>query len=82
MVGHGRHERHGLHRVLLSWGAASDDVGVARYRVYRNGRLVRAATVRSYTDRAVSRGRTYRYAVRAVDAAGNVGAARAATVKT
>ena len=68
--------------MVLSWGAATDDVGVVRYRVYRNGRLVGAATVRSYVDRAISRGRTYRYAVRAVDAAGNVGAARAVTVRT
>jgi hypothetical protein len=68
--------------VLLSWRAASDDVGVVGYRIYRNGRLLRSLVRRSYTDRAVSRQRTYRYAVRPYDAAGNLGPARAVTVKT
>jgi chitinase len=69
-------------RVLLTWGPASDNVGVAGYRVYRNGRLVKSLTRRSYADRAIRRGRTYRYAVRAYDAAGNRGPARTAAVTT
>jgi chitinase len=68
--------------VLLSWSAATDDVGVAGYRLYRNGKLLRTPTRPSYTDRAVFRGRTYRYAVRAYDAAGNLGPARAIAVRT
>jgi chitinase len=69
-------------RVVVSWSAATDDVGVAGYRVYRNGRLLASLGRRSLTDRAIARGRTYRYAVRAYDAAGNVGAARAVTIRT
>jgi chitinase len=69
-------------RVVLSWSAATDDVGVAGYRVSRNGKLLKSTAGRAYTDRAVSRGRTYRYAVRPYDAAGNLGPARAITVRT
>ena len=69
-------------RVRVTWASASDDVGVVGYRLYRNGRLVRSMTTRSYVDRAVSQTRMYRYAVRAYDAAGNLGPGRAVTVKT
>jgi hypothetical protein len=69
-------------RVVLSWGAARDDVGVAGYRIYRNRKLLGSVTRRSFVDRAVSPRRTYRYAVRAFDAAGKLGAAVTATVKT
>ncbi|HEV7186500.1 MAG TPA: DNRLRE domain-containing protein [Blastococcus sp.] len=61
--------------VPLSWSASTDNVGVAGYRVYRNGAStpVNASPVTStsYTDSAVTAGTTYTYAVSAVDAAGN-----------
>jgi chitodextrinase len=65
--------------VRLTWNAATDNVGVTGYRVYRNGALLASPAATSYTDYAVSRKTTYRYAVRALDAAGNVGA-QSATV--
>ena len=64
----------GPHRVRLTWSVAADNVAVTGYRVYRNGVLFASTTTASYTDYAVSRKTTYRYAVRALDAAGNLGA--------
>ena len=69
--------------VELSWGQASDNVGVAGYEVFRCGGAVctdfsRVAQVEGtstgYTDKGVAAGSTYSYRVRAVDAAGNSGA--------
>jgi hypothetical protein len=58
-------------RVGLSWTAATDDVGVAGYRLFRDGSLVKATTDTSWTDTAVTAGVTYSYRVEAYDAAGN-----------
>jgi hypothetical protein len=68
-------------KVKLDWTAATDNVGVSEYRVYRSttpgftpGASTRIARVKSgttYTDSGVAAG-TYQYLVRAVDAAGNL----------
>jgi hypothetical protein len=68
--------------VSLAWGAASDNVGVTAYNVYRGSvsgfvpavanRVGQVAGL-SFTDSGVAPG-TYFYAVRAQDAAGNEGA--------
>lgn len=60
-------------RVVLLWSPASDNVGVAGYRVYRNGAVVATVTSTTYTDMAVARSTTYTYSVAAYDAAGNAG---------
>ena len=44
--------------------------------------LVATVTETSYADTAVQSARTYAYAVRALDAAGNLGPAGAVTIKT
>ena len=61
--------------VALSWSASSDDVGVAGYRVLRDGVQVATPTGTSFADSGRTNGTTYSYAVKAVDAAGNVSAA-------
>jgi fibronectin type 3 domain-containing protein len=58
-------------RIALAWPASSDDVAVAAYEVLRDGALLATASGTSYTDTAVQSGRSYSYAVRALDAAGN-----------
>jgi hypothetical protein len=58
-------------QVTLSWRAATDNVGVAGYRVYRNGALVGSTAGLSYQDVGLSPNTTYLYAVSAYDAAGN-----------
>jgi chitodextrinase len=59
-------------QVSLSWTAATDDVGVTGYRVFRNGVLLGTSATTSYTDATVTGSTSYSYTVRAVDAAGNV----------
>jgi hypothetical protein len=61
--------------VALSWGAASDNVSVAGYRVYRAGLQVGTTGGTTYTDSAPPTGLSVSYTVRAYDAAGNLGAA-------
>lgn len=61
------------HRIDLSWSPARDAVGVAGYRIYRDGGTGELATVTAttYSDTRVVPGTIYAYAVRAFDAAGN-----------
>src|SRR5205085_9162728 len=67
-------------RVELAWGAATDDVGVTGYDVVRDGAVVAIVPGTSWTDTAVAAAQTHTYAVRARDAAGNVGPSVSATV--
>jgi chitinase len=60
-------------RVTLTWGGATDNVGVAGYRVFRNGVQIVQVSALSFRD-APGTG-TFSYTVKAVDAAGNVGPA-------
>ena len=68
-------------RIDLNWTAATDNVGVTGYRVERcqgagcgDFAEVAQPTGTSYSDTGLSAGITYRYRVRARDAAGNLGA--------
>ena len=58
-------------QVGLSWTASTDNVGVLRYDVLRDGAVVATAAGTTFTDTTVAPGTTYTYAVRAYDAAGN-----------
>lgn len=58
----------------LKWVASTDNVGVTAYRIYRDGVHVGAVSGLQYSDDGLLPSRTYRYAVAAVDAAGNVSA--------
>ena len=57
--------------VGLSWAAATDNVGVTHYDVFRDGTDLGSVTGTSYTDSTVSPLTTYTYSVTAYDAAGN-----------
>lgn len=59
----------------LSWSAATDDVAVVSYRVYRDGVQSGAApSGTTVTETGLNVGTTYSYTVDALDAAGNVSA--------
>ena len=67
-------------RVELSWGAATDEDGIAGYELERcqgagctDFAQIATPTATSYTDTQVSPGGSYSYRVRAVDATGNQG---------
>ena len=69
-------------QINLSWNAATDNVGVAGYRVSRGGSVITTTTGTTYSDTGVAPQTTYTYSVAAFDAAGNVSAGSAAASAT
>jgi len=65
----------------LTWTAATDNVGVTGYVVYRGTTVVArpAASARSYNVTGLRRGTRYTFSVAARDAAGNIGPSRSVT---
>jgi hypothetical protein len=70
--------------VQLSWAAATDNVGIAGYTVYRNGPVLgtTGASTLAYSDNTVAPNTPYSYTVDAFDAAGNHSAKSAAASLT
>ncbi|WP_188189298.1 GH12 family glycosyl hydrolase domain-containing protein [Nonomuraea sp. SYSU D8015] len=70
----------------LSWGASTDNVGVTGYDVLRatgdSFTVVGSSATTSFTDTGLSPATTYRYRVRARDAAGNLSPESAAVTVT
>ena len=69
-------------QINLSWNAATDNVGVAGYTVYRNGSPVGPAMSTAYQDTGLSVNTTYSYTVSAYDAAWNASAQSASVFAT
>jgi chitodextrinase len=69
-------------QVDLSWSAATDNVGVAGYGVYRDGQLIATVPTTVYSDTTASPSTTYSYAVDAFDAANNRSALSAPAIVT
>lgn len=70
--------------VALAWGAATDNVAVASYRIARNGTALAtvAAGTLSFADTGTKAGASYTYTVTAVDTSGNAGPAASVAVST
>ena len=66
----------------LAWSAASDNVGVAGYRVVLDGATVATTTSRSHTYSGLACGTEYTVGVSAYDAAGNTSAVATAPART
>ena len=62
----------GSGQISLAWNASTDNVGVSRYNISRNGAPIGTATSTSFVDGTVIAGTTYSYTVTAQDGAGNV----------
>ncbi len=58
-------------QINLFWTTSTDNVGVAGYRVYRNGTQIATTATTTYTDTGLLPSTTYTYGVAAYDAAGN-----------
>jgi len=58
-------------RIDLMWTASTDNMGVAGYKVYRDGKEIAITTDTFYSDTGLSAGTFYQYYVIAYDAAGN-----------
>jgi chitodextrinase len=70
----------GAGSVNLTWSASTDNVGVTAYRIERcqgatctNYAQIATSTSTSFSSTGLAAGTTYRYRVRASDAAGNLG---------
>jgi chitodextrinase len=69
--------------IAIAWDIASDNVGVAGYKVFRNGAFVADVTAgTSFTFTGLTCGTSYLLEVSAFDAAGNVGARGSLTAST
>lgn len=60
-----------VHDMVLTWSASSDDVGVTRYRVWRDGAIVGSSVDTRFVDQTVTDTALHAYQVTARDAAGN-----------
>lgn len=63
-------------QIRVDWGASTDDVGVAGYRVYDNGVQVSGnipSNVFTFTHSGLTAETAHQYTVRGYDAAGNLG---------
>ncbi len=58
-------------QINLSWSPSTDGVGVAGYKVYRNGTYLKTATTAAASDTGLSPSTNYCYTVSAYDAAWN-----------
>jgi chitodextrinase len=69
----------GSKSIKLTWNAATDNVTVTGYRIYRGTMLIAtvSGTTLTYTDTGLTSGTTYSYTVVAIDAAGNQSVATA-----
>ena len=62
----------GTRRIVLTWSASTDNVGVANYYLFRgNSKYRLLGPVTTYTDTGLTAGTKYTYKVYALDAAAN-----------
>jgi chitodextrinase len=73
-----------LSQINLTWTASTDNIGVTGYRVFRNGLALvdLPGSATRYENRGLSASTTYIYALRALDAAGNISGLSAAASAT
>lgn len=57
--------------VKLTWSASSDNVGVTGYEIYQNGDMIGKVSTAYVTIDGLSEDTSYRYYIKAYDAAGN-----------
>jgi chitodextrinase len=69
--------------INLSWSPSTDNVGVAGYKIFRDGVQVGTSTTTSFTSTGLTQNTSYSFTVAAYDAAGNTSAqSTAASFKT
>jgi len=75
---------HTTKSVSFSWEAATDNIAVYQYEIYRDSELIKtlAYTETSYVDTNLEENSTYTYSVYALDRAGNKSEAAAARLST
>jgi hypothetical protein len=73
-----------LTSISLSWTASTDNIGVANYKLSRNGSLISTlgSSSLTYTDTGLANTTSYTYSIVAIDAAGNASAAATVSAQT
>ncbi len=61
----------GTSQIALDWADSTDNLGVAGYRLFRDGTLLTTATDSHYLDSGLAPGSSHVYQVRALDSSGN-----------
>jgi len=61
-------------KINLSWTVSTDNIGVAGYRIYRDGTLIATQSGTTYSDTVLTAATTYSYTVQAYDFEGNTSA--------
>jgi lysophospholipase L1-like esterase/chitodextrinase len=69
-------------QINLSWNASTDNVGVAGYRVFRNGVALATTSSTAYQDGGLAADMSYYYSVQAYDSASNQSSISAAVSAT
>jgi chitodextrinase len=69
-------------RISVAWTASTDNVQVAGYKIFRNGKLIAIPGSSPYVDEMIFPNVTYTYMVAAYDAAGNTSAQSASSTVT
>lgn len=69
-------------QIDLSWTPSTDDVGVAGYKMYRNGSEIGTSPTASFSDTGLSPSTTYTYTARAIDVALHLSNASSAATAT
>ncbi|MDF9507275.1 M60 family metallopeptidase [Bacillus cereus] len=57
--------------VELKWNPSTDNIGVKEYQVLRDGQLIQTVQGTTFIDQNLTANKEYKYAVKAIDAAGN-----------
>ncbi|ABS22462.1 MULTISPECIES: lytic polysaccharide monooxygenase [Bacillus cereus group] len=71
------------HSIGLKWDAASDNIGVKEYQVFRNGKSIGSVFGTTFTDTKLQTNTEYVYTIKAIDVAGNMSEeSQPITVKT
>ncbi len=69
-------------QINLSWNAASDNIGVTGYAIFRDGNELTTTTNTTFNNTGLTASTTYSYLVKAYDAAGNRSASSTAVSAT
>ncbi|WP_313563588.1 fibronectin type III domain-containing protein [Ruminiclostridium cellobioparum] len=56
-----------INSITISWDPSTDNIGVAGYKIYRDGKEIGISTTNQYTDTDLKDGTTYVYIVKAFD---------------
>jgi chitodextrinase len=59
-------------QINLNWSASTDNVGIAGYKIFRNGTLITTTLDTVFSDTGLTSNTTYTYTVSAYDTSGNV----------